>query len=157
MTASRSARYGGLLYSAAFAAWFLPAAAATGLAWDPAELAEHAFHVLLLTQVLALALLHPALSGGDLRQDLAAGMTLIATPWPLLAMILLAGRLDPLMVLLSQVFLAGTAAVLLALASGLRSRLPRRFQPHVPAVLQITVLGLVGLSVARWLDQGWFL
>ena len=156
MTAIRSARYGGLLYSAAFAAWFLLSVAATSLAWDPVGLAEHAFRVLLLTQVLALALLHPALSGDGLRQALAAGLTLIAMPWPLLAVILLAGRLDPLVVLLSQAFLAGTAAVLLALASGLRGWLPGR-TPHARSALQITVVGLVGLSVARWLDRGWFL
>lgn len=151
MTCS-SSLWGGLLYSVPFAVWFFAAIEGADTPLEVEGTIRDAFRVLVLVQALAAVTLHPSLRCGAARRDLMAVLAFLAIPWPLLAVLYLAGNLGVMLLLASQLVLTLGTLALISLSTVLQRTLQPTFRPLAPPTLQVAGLAAVLFTSGPWLQ-----
>lgn len=146
-----SSLWGGILYSAPLACWFFAAVDGTETRLEVEAIVADAFRILVLVQVLAATLLHPALQRSRVRHKLYAVVALFAVPWPLLMVFWLAGNIEAWVLGLSQVVLVIGAMGLLSLAgAGQRVAIPA-IRPYAAVAVQVAGFAVLLSAAGPWL------
>lgn len=146
-----SSLWGGILYSVPFACWFFAVVDGAETRVEIDAIVADAFRILVLVQVLAATLLHPALQRRRVRHEVSAVVALFAVPWPLLVVFWLAGNIEAWLLGLSQVALVvGTLGLLALAGAGQHVAIPA-LRPYAAVAVQVAGFAVL-LSVAGpWL------
>lgn len=135
MSPYRSALWGGLLYGIPLGLWLIGSALV-----NRETVGDSALATLTLTQTVTVALLLPTLAGANWLPGLMAATLLVATPWPLLVVLIEANITEPRLAIISQGLVCLFAWTLVGLWHRIRHLPDQGWRMTLAGALQILAL-----------------